>query len=125
MPAKKTTLNPFDAAKTIYDALEPLDTQTRQRVLTSALSLLGMTVPEAPSSAIASSGAAPAPAGYHPTAPVQTPSHQSPPPVTVSLESLMKEKAPATNAQRLAVFAYYREKHEGLHRFARRDLEEY
>jgi hypothetical protein len=125
MPAKKTIRNPFDAAKTIYEALETLDTQTRQRVLTSALSLLGMSVPDAPTSMVAPLGAAPAPAGYPLTPPVQTPSQQSPPAATVSLENLMKEKAPATNAQRLAVFAYYREKREGLHRFARRDLEEY
>jgi hypothetical protein len=37
----------------------------------------------------------------------------------------VQEKKPATNAQRIAVFAYYREKSEGLSRFAKDDLKPY
>jgi len=37
----------------------------------------------------------------------------------------MQEKNPVTNPQRIAVFAYYRERVQGLPRFSRRDLEGY
>jgi hypothetical protein len=38
---------------------------------------------------------------------------------------LVNEKQPGTNAQRIALFAYYREKVEGLSRFGRDDLRTY
>jgi hypothetical protein len=37
----------------------------------------------------------------------------------------VQEKQPATNPQRLAVFAYFRERSEGLSRFAKDDLKSY
>ncbi len=37
----------------------------------------------------------------------------------------MNEKEPGTNAQRIAVFAYYRERTENNPRFSRGDLEAY
>jgi hypothetical protein len=37
----------------------------------------------------------------------------------------MTEKQPGTNAQKIALFAYYREKYEGLSRFERSDLQPY
>jgi hypothetical protein len=37
----------------------------------------------------------------------------------------MEKAAPATQAQKVAVFAYYREKFEDLPRFARKDLKPY
>jgi len=43
----------------------------------------------------------------------------------VSLLELMQEKQPRTNDEKIALFAYYREKHEGKPRFARSDLETY
>jgi hypothetical protein len=43
----------------------------------------------------------------------------------VSIVELIKEKQPGTSAQRIVLFAYYREKHEGLARFSRQDLEPY
>jgi hypothetical protein len=38
---------------------------------------------------------------------------------------LIDEKKPATNPQRIALFAYYRERSEGLTRFAKDDLKPY
>jgi hypothetical protein len=38
---------------------------------------------------------------------------------------LIQAKAPATNAQRIAIFAYYREHVEGNARFAKEDLKAY
>ncbi|HMF45709.1 MAG TPA: hypothetical protein VKE29_03470 [Candidatus Udaeobacter sp.] len=38
---------------------------------------------------------------------------------------LIQQKQPTTNAQKIALFAYYREKVEGLARFSRGDLESY
>ncbi len=37
----------------------------------------------------------------------------------------MQQKRPATNSQRIALFAYYRERYDGLARFARNDLLSY
>ncbi len=41
----------------------------------------------------------------------------------LSLVELIQEKQPGTSAQRIALFAYYREKVEGFPRFSRDDLE--
>jgi hypothetical protein len=38
---------------------------------------------------------------------------------------LLQEKHPGSNAQKIALFAYYREKVEGLSRFSRADLRTY
>jgi len=38
---------------------------------------------------------------------------------------LIHQKNPATNAQRIALFAYHRDKNEGQSRFARADLKPY
>jgi len=43
----------------------------------------------------------------------------------VSIVELMQEKHPGTNQQKIALFAYYREKHESKPRFSRADLEAY
>jgi len=43
----------------------------------------------------------------------------------LSIVELLKEKQPATNSQRIAAFAFYREHVEGKARFARSDLEHY
>lgn len=42
-----------------------------------------------------------------------------------SLIEVIQDKKPGTNAQHITLFAYYREKHEGLPRFQRNDLESY
>jgi hypothetical protein len=107
--------DPFEAARTIYEALKPLDGDTRQRVMLSALSLLGMEAPRSQSPSVRSQevhGGAQG-GGQHgatrPTSPVE----------------LIQQKQPSTNAQRLAVFAYHRERNEGQARFSRADLKDY
>lgn len=100
------------AVQAIYEALEPLPQEARERVVASALSLLGMEV-----------------------APGTTPASASPAPVAdaskagrsrgLSPVEFMQEKAPATNAQKIAAFAYYRERFEGQARFSRGDLKGY
>lgn len=106
--------NSFDAAKTIYQALAPLDENTRKRVILSALSLLGMDVPQAMPSRVVSSDA---PTSSH------LPHQRSERPL--SPVELIQQKQPSTNSQRIALFAYYREKAEGKSRFSRVDLKEY
>jgi hypothetical protein len=49
----------------------------------------------------------------------------APPSRPAGLVELVNEKQPGSNAQRIALFAYYREKTEGKSRFARGDLESY
>lgn len=109
---KSGETNLFEAAKAIYDTLFPLDEETRKRVLSSALSLLGIGAPTplttdtAQRQILTTSSAA---SSLRPMSPVE----------------LVQEKKPSTNAQRIAVFAYFREKFEGNSRFARADLKAY
>ncbi len=94
------TKSPTDAVNSIYEALQPYDDATRQRILASVQSLMGLS----PTVAVAA-----------PTAAKRM----------LSPIELIQAKEPATNAQRIIVFAYYREKYEGLNYFARGDLEGY
>jgi hypothetical protein len=43
----------------------------------------------------------------------------------MSLVEMLKEKAPATSAGKITLFAYHREKNEGKPRFSRADLQGY
>lgn len=43
----------------------------------------------------------------------------------LSIVELLQEKEPSTSAERIALFAYYREKYEGVSRFSRSDLQPY
>jgi hypothetical protein len=110
--AKATAL---DAMKVIVEALRPLDLETQHRVLSSAAALLGL--PDLPLGV--------APGRQWPAAISQ----QGPPSAEVarpkSIGELLKEKQPASNAQHIATFAYYRERIEGKPRFARGDLRPY
>ena len=100
----------FIALEAIYAALKDLDNDARKKVLSSALALLGAEgVPSV-------SGPPPRQSGPQPTASQSRP---------VSLLELMNEKNPGTNPQRIVLFAYYREKHEGISRFSRDDLKPY
>jgi len=107
------TKSPVDAVQAIYDALDPLDNETRQRVVSSAMSLLGMAQPR-PQGASAGTRAG----TFVPHDPVAPARMKSP-------VELIQEKNPATNAQRIALFAYHREKFEGEPRFSRADLRSY
>lgn len=100
-----------DAVDAIFSALEPLDEETRERVVASALSLLGM----APQAAA--------------QAPTRTAMSVPPEPRRaerlLSPVELMQEKSPASIPQKIALFAYYRERYEGKGRFSRSDLKSY
>jgi hypothetical protein len=45
--AKASQQSPVDAVQAIFEALEPLNAETRLRILASATSLLGMSLPTA------------------------------------------------------------------------------
>jgi hypothetical protein len=98
------------ALEAIYAALKNLEAVDRKKVLSSALALLGETAPTAE--------------GQRPIQPPlqPTPTISARP---VGLAELITDKRPGTNAQRIAMFAYYRERSEGLPRFGRTDLKPY
>lgn len=109
---------PVDAVQQVYTALEPFDDQARKRIIDSVVSLLGMRtgvfttdVQRTPTTAR--------------VAPVSEQTRESDSLRPLSPRELIQEKQPTTNAQRIALFAYYREKMEGLSRFSRADLEAY
>jgi hypothetical protein len=108
MPAKNVELT---AVQQIVTALQPLDSASQDRVLASALALLGKTVPRGQESRSrndeddrGSQAGSQRPKG---------------------LTELLSEKNPGTNSQRIALFAYYRDKFENKSRFGRGDLEAY
>jgi len=115
MAAAKTQLNLVEAVQAVFGALEAFDDAARQRILTSATSLLGMGI-----AALPVRGASPAAPSTSPQLPSR--SSQDRP---VSPVELLQEKKPATNPQRIALFAYYRERTEGLARFSKDDLKQY
>lgn len=102
----------LQAIESIYEALKKLDDKDRRSVLASALALLGMEAgsqaSQAPTQIISSTRQFP-------------PSSSRP----ISLVELITDKKPSNNPEKIALFAYYREKTEGVSRFARRDLEDY
>lgn len=109
---------PVDAVQQVYTALEPFDDQARKRIIDSVVSLLGMRT-----GALAAEvqRRLPAPTGSASAGQVEQPGPSRP----LSPRELIQEKQPTTNAQRIALFAYHREKVEGLARFSRADLESY
>jgi hypothetical protein len=108
---------PVDAVQQVYTALEPFDEQARKRIIDSVMSLLGMRsvaftdVQRRTTTAPTATGTErpEASGGTRPLSP----------------RELIQDKQPTTNAQKIALFAYYREKVEGLARFSRADLESY
>ena len=112
MALKSAPKTLVDAVQAVYAALEPFDDAARQRILQSATALFGGTL----------SSAAPTPAGS-PAIHSSVPRAGAERPI--SPVELINEKKPATNPQRIAVLAYYRERSEGMSRFARDDLKAY
>lgn len=112
-------MSAHEAAIRVFNALQGLTDEERGRVLHSAAALFGI-----------SFGGTPAPAAE----PAEHVQHQAAhsasqapvkPGKPVSIVELIQEKQPATNMQRIAVFAFYREHYEGADRFARTDLAPY
>src|SRR5438552_707830 len=112
--ASKDGTPEIKAHQEVYTALKDLDSETRRRVLSSVLALLGMDEPLPTSSPLGTSPA-------RETRSLSSSVSARP----VSLIELMQEKRPSTNAERITLFAYYREKAEGFQRFERRDLQPY
>jgi hypothetical protein len=114
MPAAKSAPKSLvEAVQAVFDALEPFDETARNRILQSATSLLGAsTVIVPPTASVKVSTTPPAPSNQP---------HDRP----MSPVELINDKKPATNAQRIAVFAYHRERVEGLQRFSKEDLRQY
>ena len=118
MPGKKAGKDRvLLAVERVHAALKDLSPQERGKVFSSVGALLDMeggssltTLTQQESAVVQQKGSA-----------VVRSSGSRP----VSLVELMQEKNPGTNQQKIALFAYYREKHEGKPRFARPDLEAY
>jgi hypothetical protein len=104
----------IEAVETVYTAMKSLNQQERQEIIASVFALLGSVPPPAQGGSTATS----------------TTGGQSPPGTTTAprqkgLTEIMQERSAGTNAQRIVLFAYYREKHENAPRFARDDLKGY
>jgi hypothetical protein len=104
----------ISAFQAIYDALKSLDEADRQKVLTSVVALLDLHNPSEPAP----------PSTVRPVS-VRQDDGATASARPLSLVELVQQKIPRTNAQLIAMFAYYREKHEGMSRFHRDDLEGY
>jgi len=109
------------AAMAVMKAIEPLTPSERGRVLESAAALYGVGLHKAPLHA-ASSAVPPSTIGRQAGTPFE---EASVPTRKMSLVEFVKDRNPATNAQRIAVFAYYREHHERNENFSRSDLAAY
>jgi hypothetical protein len=111
--ASKRGSKAFDAAKIIYDALEPLDNIERERILSSVCLLLGI-----PSRLTTTSS------GSAPTTALPSPSSGSST-RPIGLTELISQKNPKTNPHFITLFAYFREKYEQKPRFQKDDLQGY
>lgn len=117
MPEPKKSDDIVAAVQALHRALGPLIPEDRGRALASVGALLEIQWP----------GGTPAPSIGRPpqSGPLPVSSARETPSSSLSLVELLREKNPGTNIQRIVLFAYYREKIEGLSRFSRSDLEPY
>lgn len=120
MPEKKREPE-IEALEAVHAALKPLRPEERSKVLASVFALLGIQGTDLVSAPAAASTpvARPAPAAV----PAESTGRPQASPLLVN--ELVKDKSPGTNAQRIALFAYYRDKHEAIPRFGRNDLKAY
>lgn len=123
---KEETVKATEAAIAVMNALQPLNSDERARVLQSAAALfgLGSGILLAPVTAGApdSSGTANAEGNSKSTRAQDIPPTSSKP---MSLVEFLKQKSPVTNCQRIACFAYYWEKYEAKSNFSKSDLSRY
>jgi len=113
VPAKKSSGNStFAALKTVHKALLPLTADQRARVLDSVMTLLETAAPSVQAIARPAATAAAAASPLSSTR-------------RASVVEVLNERKPVTIPGKLTLFAYYREKYEGLSRFSRNDLEAY
>jgi len=102
------------ALEAVHSALKPLEKEERQRVLASVYALLEIAPVEPP----LAKNAAPASSAQ---SSVTTIASARP----VGITELIQQKRPGTHPEFITLFAYYREKHQGLPNFSRADLEKY
>lgn len=114
MPKREPEITALEA---VYAALKPLEANVRRKVLASVYSLLEIAPQEL-------SQRHPPGKDEPPLKPL-TDTGRAESPRPVGLTELVREKSPGTNAQRIILFAYYREKTEGISRFSSDDLKEY
>lgn len=114
--ADKTRDPHISAIEAIYGALKALDPASRRKVLASVSALIDVGDTSLTDTRRQDERHDVRQADRQPGAGSGRP---------VALVELVQEKKPGTNAQRIATYAYYREKHEGLARFQRDDLEGY
>jgi len=107
-----------EAATTVMGALQTLTDEERSRVIQSAAALFGVSVQPA-NHQQASVGGGRTSGGSSETGGGSGGGKR------MSLVELIKEKQPATNSQRIACFAYFREHYEGLEHFSSSDLSGY
>lgn len=112
-----------EAAVAVMNVLQPLSQEERSRVLQSAAALFGVSVfAAAPVQATNSHhNAHDAGGAVHNSASVSGGGSGK----RLSIVEFLKEKEPATNSQRIACFAYFRDKTEGSPHFSRADLSGY
>lgn len=108
-PAKDPTIA---AVETVHAALKDLDPINRQRVLASVYALLD----------IAGSAALTSAPGQSSSRLQLAPTSSAKP---VAIRELIQEKKPTTHPEFIALFAYYREKHQNLPTFSRAILADY
>lgn len=107
----KEPMTLVQAVQIVFDALEPFDEAARQRILASVVALFGSkSVTAARELAVGATGR-PGP---------ETSLVRSERPI--SPIELLQEKNATTNVQKIALFAFYRERVEGLARFSKDDL---
>jgi hypothetical protein len=106
-----------EAAIAVMNALQPLSNEERARVLNSAAALFGV-APPIPSEGVRQPVSHREPEDFGGEAPAPRRSTGK----RMSIGELLDEKAASTNQQRIACFAYYREKHEGDQNFSASDL---
>jgi len=114
-PIKKDSI--IAAVEAVHSALKDLQADERAKVLASVRALLDMGAGE---TGIPLPLTAKLPARMPASQPSQIGISRP-----LSLVELMQEKKPKTSAQTISLFAYYREKSEGVTRFGRDDLKAY
>lgn len=104
------------AAISIINTLQPLSADERAQVLHAAAALYSVQLASVRQNQVHQGGAHSTPS------PAKAPAENQKP---ISVGEFVREKLPATNAQRIACFAYYREHFEGHEHFSRSDLSGY
>lgn len=109
----------IEALQKIHAALKPLTAEVRGRVIASVQVLLGMQPADPGFEEREQPGKRETPAG-EPLGRTRAGSKDRP----TSIGELVSEKSPRTNTQYIVLFAYYRDRFQGLTRFGRDDLKQ-